>query len=299
MNCHICGAAMVPQLRGVADSLTGDRFDIQRCAECHVGQTVPMPDDLGRYYASYHGDRHGITASYRVWRRWLQLHQAAGKGDGRRLLDIGCGDGSFLLAAKKAGWQVCGTELKPDMARAAGLDVRSEIEQFGSSELMACVTLWHSLEHLPDPRGTLLQVHDRLEPDGTLLISVPDNGGWQARFFGRNWVHLDVPRHLYHFDRRSLGRLLDMTGFVVQGQWHQELEYDLMGWSQSALNTISREPNIFYSSLIGRPVHVGKPLQIAHLAAGLILTAGAVPLVAMGILFRRGGTLIVAARPRT
>lgn len=289
---------MVPVLRSVADPLTGDRFDIHTCPACGVGQTVPMPDDIGRYYASYHGDRHGLTASYRVWRRWLQLRQAAGEGDGRRLLDIGCGDGSFLLAAKKAGWHVCGTELNTDAARDAGLDVRFGIEQFDTNERMNCVTLWHSLEHLRDPRHALLQVHDLLQPDGTLLISVPDNGGWQARFFSRHWVHLDVPRHLFHFDQRSLGRLLDITGFVIQGHWHQELEYDLMGWSQSALNAISREPNVFYNSLIGRPVRVGKPIQLAHLAVGLTLTAAAVPLVAMGILFRRGGTLIVAARRR-
>jgi SAM-dependent methyltransferase len=288
---------LLPALRDVPDSLTAERFRVDRCSKCGVGQTMPFPADLQPYYALYHGDRHGLTGRYRVYKRLRLLRRLASGRKGNRLLDVGCGDGSFLLAAQRAGWQVCGTELKPEVPLAAGLDVRLEIDQFGSGPSFDYITFWHSLEHLTDPCQALERAHDRLHPNGLLLISVPDNGGWQARLYGRHWVHLDVPRHLFHFDRSSLGRLLQMTGFRKVGEWHLELEYDLLGWSQSALNVIGPEANLFFHSLTGKEVRVGKTVQAAHLGLGLVLSAAALPLVITSSAFRRGGTLVVAAQP--
>jgi SAM-dependent methyltransferase len=295
-ECRICGGTLVPVLRDVADSLTGERFDVQRCSQCGVGQTTPFPDDLQPYYASYHGDRHGLTGQYRVRRRLRLVQHFVSSCSENRLLDVGCGDGSFMLAAQRSGWRVCGTELKREPPCALGLDVRSEIGQFNADQPFDCVTLWHSLEHLTDPRKVLAQTHDLLRPQGVLLVSVPDNAGWQARFYGRHWMHLDVPRHLFHFDRTSLERLLEATGFRPIRHWHEELEYDLVGWSQSALNLIGPERNVFFNSLTGKRVGVGKPGQAAHIGLGLLLSAAALPLVFLGSLFRRGGTLVVAAR---
>jgi SAM-dependent methyltransferase len=297
-RCRICDGGLLPAMHAVGDSLTGQRFDIYRCSRCGVGQTVPSPDDLGPYYAAYHGGRHGITAAYCVRRRLRLVNQLLPHAGSRRLLDLGCGDGSFLLAVKTLGWQGCGTEIKPDAARAVGFDVRTGIEQFESGDRFDCITLWHSLEHLRDPRTTLFRAHDLLLPGGALLIAVPDNGGWQARLFGRHWLHLDVPRHLFHFDRPSLKQLLEMTGFEIVRQWHQEFEYDLLGWSQSLSNAVSPVPNVFFNLLIGKPLRVNKAIQVIHFGLGMLLTAGAVPAVAIGTLCRRGGTLVVAARPR-
>ena len=286
----------MPAIRDAADSSTGDRFDIDRCAKCGIGQTVPFPEDVAPYYAEYHGGRHGVTAAYCMRRRLRFVNQAVHNAGDRRLLDIGCGDGSFLSTAKRSGWQGCGTEFKPDAAQAAGFDVRTGIEQFPPGERFDCITLWHSLEHLRDPRETLSRASDLLVPGGVTLIAVPDNGGWQARLLGRHWLHLDVPRHLFHFDRQSLARLLKMTGFKVVREWHQEFEYDLLGWSQSALNAASHVPNVFFNSLIGKPVRAGKATQILHLGFGTLFTAAAIPAVSIGTLFRRGGTLVVAAQ---
>ncbi|OYV96580.1 MAG: hypothetical protein B7Z73_00475 [Planctomycetia bacterium 21-64-5] len=296
-KCCLCGGSVLPPLADVADSLTGDRFSIARCSQCGVGQTVPSPDDLGRFYRSYHGNRHGITAGYRIWRRIRLLKRIAGDGRGKRLLDVGCGDGGFLRAAQRLGWQVSGTELEPQQARSLGLDVRAEIDDFRASEKFDCVTFWHSLEHLPRPHEALRQARERLQPGGVLLVSVPDAGGWQARLFGRHWLHLDVPRHLFHFNRPSLARLLETTGFVLVGHWHHEIEYDLIGWSQSALNLVAAEPNIFLHSLIRRPVRAGRAARATHLVLGAILSGAALPLVAVSSCLGRGGTLIVAAKP--
>jgi SAM-dependent methyltransferase len=304
--CNACGGALKMRYAAVLDPQTREHFSIAACEACGLGHTLPQPEHLQPFYGSdYHGGRHGFTDRYCVRRRLRIITAAVGEdraGGGRRLLDVGCGEGTFLLGARDRGWNVMGMEMNPALARAAGLDVRETIEEVQEAEetreaSFHCITLWHSLEHMRDPRTTLQSLARLLAPGGVLVVAVPDAGGWQARLFGPRWFHLDVPRHLYHFNHRSLKRLLEATGFTIVRRWHQEFEYDLLGWSQSALNLLMPEPNIFFNRLTGRYTIDGKKSQAAaSYVLGMTLSALAVPATTAGALSRRGGTLVVAAR---
>jgi len=215
-------------------------------------------------------------------------------GTGKRLLDIGCGDGSFLLAAREDGWDVIGTELNPCHARSAGLDVRKTIDQVPASDPFDCITMWHTLEHMPDIKSTLGQTAKLLKPNGKLILAVPDSGGFQAMIFKHKWFHADVPRHLYHFDAGSLRYSLRSAGYSIQRQWHQELEYDLLGWSQSALNCIM-PPNIFLDCLTGKGKSHSKSVNASVFVLGLLLSILFLPAVAVGTVMGRGGTLVTVA----
>lgn len=292
--CNSCGGPLRTALPAVADPRSHERFSILRCTDCGLGHTWPQPEDLAPYYGeSYHGGRHGASADYCTRRRVRFLRRAAAGGG--RLVDVGCGDGSFLAAARDAGWQVAGTELNPRFARELGLRVERDLADLTDLAPFDAVTMWHSLEHLADPRATLDQLRELMRADGTLLVAVPDAGGWQARAFGDAWLHLDVPRHLFHFDEPSLTGLLRRTGFEVTRSWHAELEYDLLGWSQSALNTVSRTPNVFFDAVTRRPRTTTLPRVTAAAVGGAVLTAVAAPAVAASVLAKRGGTLVVAA----
>jgi SAM-dependent methyltransferase len=189
--------------------------------------------------------------------------------------------------------------MSPQLARAAGLDVRETIDDAQEAHApFDCITLWHSLEHMRDPQATLKSLAKLLAPEGFLFVAVPDAEGLQARVFGSGWFHLDVPRHLYHFGATSLGSLLDAAGFAIVRRWHQEFEYDLFGWSQSALNRLMPVPNLFFNHLTGRHAEAGTGQLAATYLAGAAFSALALPATAIGTLSRRGGTLIVAARQR-
>lgn len=299
-TCKVCDAVLTPRFASVTDPQTRETFSIDACTACGLGHTVPQPDDLGRYYgATYHGGRHGLTARYCMARRLRLVQGAAGESRHRRLLDVGCGDGSFLLTARdRAGWVVAGTEMNPTAARANSLEVHSSIDEIAALAPFGCITLWHSLEHLRDPLAALAALGRLLAPDGVLIAAVPDAEGIQARAFGAKWFHLDVPRHLFHFGRRSLRLALEAAGLSPEREWHQELEYDLFGWSQSALNVVMPSPNVFFSQLTGKPVRAGRAERGANMVLGAALTALSVPAVPAGTLLNRGGTLIVSARPR-
>lgn len=298
-TCSICGGALEVRHPRVLDPDSGEPFAIWGCLDCGLGHTWPRPDDIDRYYgADYHGDRHGFTASFRARRR-LQLVEAA-TGRPGVVLDVGCGEGTFLELARQRGWRVAGTELggPAAAARARGLEVHETLSAAAGTQPFTCATLWHSLEHLPDPGAALRAVAGILEPAGILVVAVPDAQGWQARLFGPKWFHLDVPRHLHHFGAPSLRRALELTGFEVVREAHQELEYDLMGWLQSTLNLVIPAPNLLFRRLTGKG-GPGGPLALG-LSAGLGMLTGpwALPATAAGTLAGRGGTLVMVARKR-
>jgi SAM-dependent methyltransferase len=150
-------------------------------------------------------------------------HCAQGNpGGDRLLLDIGCGNGTFLHAAQSRGFRPHGMDASAravEIAKAQyGIPVRQG--EIGSSAWEGSrfdfVTMFHVLEHLPDPRLALRHARELLQPGGTLIIQVPNIASPQARLFGRYWYGLDVPRHVINFTPKALSLLLEEMGFEFQ-----------------------------------------------------------------------------------
>ncbi len=159
------------------------------------------------------------TLAFRIHRRRNpRLPIRKGRG---RALDIGCGNGSHLLALHALGWDVTGFDLhdKTDPAvRAAGIPVVTGCldalrPHRGTFDV---VSMWHVLEHLHDPAAELTQVRELLSPEGTLVVEVPNSGSAAALLLGARWHQWDLPRHLSHFTPHTLARLFAKAGFRIR-----------------------------------------------------------------------------------
>jgi SAM-dependent methyltransferase len=166
------------------------------------------------------------------------------------------------------------------------------------------VIIWHVLEHVVDPAGTLSEIRRILRPDGRVVVAVPNFSSLQARWAGPHWFHLDPPRHLYHFPLPSLLRLLRRTGLVPQSVHHFSLRQNPFGWVQSALNRCPDLPtNGLYVLLHQRAPGERPPfdastrlrLRAAYLAGMPIAIAATV--LSTGL--RSGATVHVVARPES
>jgi len=101
---------------------------------------------------------------------------------------------------------------------------------------------------------------------------------------------------LNHFSRHSLELYLSRAGFAVERSWHGEFEYDLLGWSQSALNRWLPPPNVFFEILTGRDPTTRSIDRVAHTFLGTLFCGLGVLPTWWGMLAGSAGTLIVAAR---
>lgn len=142
-----------------------------------------------------------------------------------RALDIGCGNGHYMMFLKELGWDAAGFDVTDNLAepvRKAGIpiftgsiDVLQDRE--GSFDL---ITMWHVLEHLHNPAEDLRRVRRLLAGGGTLLIEVPNSDSVTAKLFRADWFQWDLPRHLSHFTPISLRRMLEEAGFRVKSITH-------------------------------------------------------------------------------
>lgn len=294
--CIFCSIPLNTILNNVQDPSSKEIFSILQCKKCKLEVTYPQPPNIRDYYPrQYHGNRHGFTAQVCARRRlkWVNQFHKINKG---RLLDIGCGDGTFLHTAERDGWCVYGTEINSTIASSKKIEVRESLDDMQSLAPFDCITLWHSLEHMAEPKKIISCINTMLAPNGTVFIAVPNAHGLQSRLFGKKWLHRDVPRHLYHFGPAPLLKLLGENGFKPLKIWHQEFEYDVMGWSQSTLNYFFTKQNIFFNLLTDRSTNVSPLIKILNWICGTSLSLLALPLVLLTSMLSMGGTLVVATK---
>ena len=228
--CPLCGArGAAPCLRAERRTPAGEPYQVLACPGCGVRYTHPLPPaaELAALYTEeFYGGCPGGRLSWESLRRALhrvvlrhRRRALLGRRPGR-VLDVGCGDGDFLAYLQGFGWAGYGTEFSEAacaLARSRGVVVQEgSLRGAGFPEgFFDVVTMWHVLEHLPDPAAELAEARRVLRADGLLILEVPNLGCLTFRLCRGWWWPLDVPRHLLHFTPETLGRLLDAGGFEV------------------------------------------------------------------------------------
>jgi len=230
--CNLCASTNQELLYEGQDWSYGSpgRFRMVRCPQCGLIflNPRPGPEEIGEYYPDdYEPYLRSVHASgsalqdliqrVRLRSRVRVVTQLVQNG---RLLDVGCGSGGFLREMRRLGWEVQGVEINAKMAQFVRTQLELDVLE-GTLESASfpgdsfdIVTMWDTLEHVHDPLSTLKEAHRILRPGGYLICSVPNAASLDAGLFGRYWIGLDFPRHLYVFSPSTLAELMLKAGLL-------------------------------------------------------------------------------------
>jgi SAM-dependent methyltransferase len=161
-----------------------------------------------------------------------------------------------------------------------------------SAGSFAGITMFHVLEHVPDPRAYLAAARELLAPDGRLVVQVPNAASWQFRLLGRRWSGVDVPRHLFDFRDRDVERLLEASGLEVVRRKYFSLRDNPAGLASSVA------PGLDPMARRVRRVAESAGARLAKDLAYLALAAAALPFTLAEAAFRAGSTVMMEARKR-
>ena len=230
-RCPIClGSDFRTHFACEDKTVSHETFSIKVCVNCTLGITSPRPEQekLSSYYQSseyisHSGKASGIiSGAYLLARkftlRWKRnlLQNFYKEGS---LLDYGCGTGEFLHTMQSAGWSIQGIE-PSDVARKkatelTGRTIETTITTF-KPETFHAITLWHVLEHVPDLNEKLNELRVLIKQHGIIFIAVPNYLSADSVFYKEHWAGYDTPRHLWHFTKESMTRLLEKSGFKLE-----------------------------------------------------------------------------------
>ncbi len=206
-------------------------YEIWHCDACGLGMT-----DLQRSYRPFitnfynkryftGGDECGAYEDYEKdkpleVRNLSAMLDACGEPvKGGRLLDVGCAMGYCIAEAMGRGWDSYGIDVSSyAISRAdAAIKPRIRIATIGEmkfpKEYFDRITMLDVLEHLKDPRRDLMRLRSFLTDTGRLVIATGDSSSVFARLMGSHWMFYNPPQHLFFFNRPTLTRLLQESGY--------------------------------------------------------------------------------------
>jgi 2-polyprenyl-3-methyl-5-hydroxy-6-metoxy-1,4-benzoquinol methylase len=203
-----------------------DRHTFQwiSCDYCGCLRASPYLDlDIRNLYIksefNYSNELENLTCTYR---RIISSAWTGRTFQGSRVLDVGAGNGFVLRIAKDLGFsEFIGIEPSIDAIKKAGSDVKQRLiqgfleESLLPDENLDLITMFHVLDHLPNPQEALKICFRLLVPNGRIVIAVHNTNSFSRRLLGRNSPIFDI-EHTYLFNRKNLSQLLESIGFQVE-----------------------------------------------------------------------------------
>lgn len=221
-QCPSCRSKRITSYLDVPDHFgQGEVFSLDQCTACNLAFTNPRPktNEIIKYYKSNsyvsHGQSKGLIFD-RIYKRLQQINLnykhrlIKAHSTGNKLLDFGCGAGSFLKHMHALNYKVFGVEPDEDAReKAANEAFTTETLQQLKEEEFDIITAYHVIEHVHELEATLNSLKEKLRSQGTMHIAFPNRNAYDAQYYRTYWAGYDVPRHLYHFNQTSANKLFD------------------------------------------------------------------------------------------
>jgi len=194
-QCPVCGGNGETGVFPYATHWNGKEFSYIRCSECRSTFVDPVPDaeDFEKMYSkeNYHDEHYSECAVEKYSGSAMLLRSQV--GGGKTLLDFGCGNGAFLMAAKTAGFRCAGVEMDAKTIEFAssnsGCPVYTLKQLQLRNERFDVIHMGDVLEHLPDPVTLFEDLKAFLNEGGMFFVEGPLENNpspvyFSARLFG-------------------------------------------------------------------------------------------------------------------
>lgn len=165
-----------------------------------------------------------------------------------RLLEIGPAYGIFAFQAKQAGFQVDVIEMDArccdHLNKIVGVNATCSSfphDAISSLDTHDVIALWHVIEHLPDPWALISAAADNLAPNGILVMAAPNPEAWQFSVMGKQWPHVDAPRHLYLLPAQAIteyARGLGLERIHYSTTDSDAKSWNRFGWQRLLMNRV-------------------------------------------------------------
>jgi hypothetical protein len=223
-NCPICNDSSIGSFIKTTAQMHSSKelFNFDQCDHCQMVFLNPRVDldNLKNYYTSHYLPYRGSEA----WGKFKKLVEGSQKKlDLKRvkrvkemypmspeslILDVGCGNPSFLKACQE-GW-------RGNIDQFKGLDLQvAEIKDLSVNLQPDVITMWHYLEHDYTPLENLTYLKSIAKPATTLIIEIPNFDSTSRKKYNENWAGWHTPRHTSLFSPNNIKLLLDKSGWNV------------------------------------------------------------------------------------
>jgi len=219
-TCRLCGGISHQIILHDFITRYNDRFALNQCDNCALVTTYPMPSEemLKQYYDQDYwqsGQFKNSTSLDTLYRlRMKPIVSAIRKYAtyDSKILDWGCGDGSFISLLQDFGLHCFGIDAyRMESGDPYILNTTIENADFpdGYFDMITC---FHVLEHLADPLTSIKHALRLLKIGGLIIIEVPNLDSVGFQIFKRRWQPLEIPTHLNHFTPATLQKIFEAAG---------------------------------------------------------------------------------------
>jgi SAM-dependent methyltransferase len=221
-HCRLCGGKSRQIILHDIITRYNDRFVLNQCDHCALVTTDPMPSDkmLQQYYDRDYWQS-GPAKKSTVFDTLYRLRMAPIVSAIRRhttydskILDWGCGDGSFIRLLRNFGLDCFGIDAYMKDLNDPQVSATTIEKADFPADYFDIITCFQVLEHLADPLSSVKHALMLLKTDGLIVIEVPNLDSVGFQIFKRRWQPLEIPTHLNHFTPATLQKVFETAGKI-------------------------------------------------------------------------------------
>jgi 2-polyprenyl-3-methyl-5-hydroxy-6-metoxy-1,4-benzoquinol methylase len=216
-QCISCHGLKLSPLKGY------ERFNLVKCSHCHlvfIGD-IPSTEELNAHYSKYSYGSARVISPITIKSYHALLDEFEPFRQHNKILDVGCGLGSFLVEAKKRGWEVYGTEYSPTavkLCQDAGIMMYEGVLNPSDfdPESFDVITSFEVIEHINNPNDDIQSIYSVLRKGGLFYCTTPNFNSLLRYYLNDKYDVICYPEHLAYYTKRTLIDLLLRHQFSLQ-----------------------------------------------------------------------------------